>query len=78
MPDLIHNPVSKAVKREETANVAQTYRSFHDEEKGGNFLVRKQRCKDMVNQYYDLFTDFYEYGWDQFLSFCAAQTAGVI
>lgn len=69
MPVRIHNPISKAVKREKTAHAAEKYRSFHDEEKGGGFLVRKQRYREMVNQYYDLVTDFYEYGWGQSFHF---------
>lgn len=69
MPVRIHNPISKAVKREKTAHAAEKYRSFHDEENGGSFLVRKQRYREMVNQYYDLVTDFYEYGWGQSFHF---------
>ena len=65
MPGRIHNPISKAVKREETAQAAKKYRSFHAEKKGRGSLVRKQRYMEMVNQYYDLVTDFYEYGWGQ-------------
>ena len=37
------NPISKAVKREETAYAAKKYRSFYDEKKGGGALVRKAR-----------------------------------
>ncbi len=69
MPDRIHNPVSKAVKRKETAHVAANYRGFHDEKKGGSAVVRKERYMEMVNQYYDLVTDFYEYGWGQSFHF---------
>ena len=64
-----HNPISKAVKREETAHAARKYRSFYDENKGGGSRVRKQRYMEMVNQYYDLVTDFYEYGWGQSFHF---------
>ena len=69
MPLSMHNPVSKALKRDETAQVARKYRSFHDEEKGGSSVVRRQRYMEMVNQYYDLVTDFYEYGWGQSFHF---------
>ena len=69
MPVTVHNPVSKAVKREDTAHVAVKYRSFHNEGMGGSSLVRKQRYMEMVNQYYDLVTDFYEYGWGQSFHF---------
>lgn len=67
MPDRIHNPISKAVTREETAQVAASYRSFHDED--GNFQFRKQCYMEMVNQYFDLVTDFYEYGWGRSFHF---------
>ena len=63
------NPISKAVTREETAHAAKKYRSFYDEKKGGGALVRKQRYMEMVNQYYDLVTDFYVYGWSQSFHF---------
>lgn len=69
MPTRLHNPVSKAVSREETAQVARKYRSFHNEQKSGGLLDRKQRYMEMVNQYYDLVTDFYEYGWGQSFHF---------
>ena len=69
MPDRIHNPISKAVKREDTAHVARNYRGFHDVDKGGSVHVRKQRYKEMVNQYYDLVTDFYEFGWGKSFHF---------
>jgi sterol 24-C-methyltransferase len=31
--------------------------------------ARKENCQDMVNQYYDLSTDFYEWGWGQSFHF---------
>ena len=71
MPDRIHNPISKAVEREEFAQVAETYRSFHDENNGGSTLVRKQHYQEMVNQYYDLVTDFYEFGWGRSFHFAS-------
>ena len=43
-----HNPISKAVKREETAHAVQKYRSFYDEKKGGGALVRKQRYMESL------------------------------
>ena len=69
MPDRIQNPVSKAAKPEATAHAAREYRSFHDERNGGNAFVRKRRCVEMVNRYFDLVTDFYEYGWGRSFHF---------
>ena len=71
MPNLIHNPISKAVTREANAQAAKKYRSFHDEKSGAGSLVRKQRYMEMVNQYYDLVTDFYEYGWGRSFHFAS-------
>ena len=65
----LHIPVSKAVKREATARAAEEYRSFHDEGNGGGSQVRKRRYMEMVNRYYDLVTDFYEYGWGRSFHF---------
>ena len=69
MPNRIHNPVSKAVRPEAIAPAARKYRSFHDEKNGGSALVRKQRYGEMVKQFYDLITDFYEYGWGRSFHF---------
>ena len=69
MPDSIHNPVSRAAKREDTAQAALSYRRFHDEDRGGSVQARKQRYMEMVNQYYDLVTDFYEFGWGRSFHF---------
>lgn len=71
MSDRIHNPISKAVKREKFAQAAETYRSFHDENKGGSILVRKQHYQEMVNQFFDLVTSFYEYGWGRSFHFAS-------
>ncbi len=41
----------------------RAYRALHDEAAGGDLQSRKHHYARMVNQYYDLVTDFYEYGW---------------
>lgn len=58
-----------AVEGRSVASVVTGYRSLHDEASGGDVEVRKARYADMVNDYYDLVTDFYEYGWGQSFHF---------
>ena len=65
----IHNPISKAAEPEAIAPAVRKYRGFHAEENGGSALVRKQRHREMVNHYYDLVTDFYEFGWGRSFHF---------
>ena len=50
-----HNPVSKAVRPEDTAKTLSQYR--HSQERG------KEDYALMVKAFYDLITDFYEFGW---------------
>ena len=69
MPERFHNPVSKAIPGEDTEATASEYRSFHDPATGGDADLRKLRYMDMVNRYYDLVTDFYEFGWGQSFHF---------
>ena len=69
MPKRFHNPISKAVERKNFAAAATEYRSFHDGQRGGGSSLRKRRYAHMVNRYYDLVTDFYEYGWGRSFHF---------
>lgn len=45
------------------------YHDFHDECAGGDSERRKRYYTTMVNLYYDLVTDFYEFGWGQSFHF---------
>lgn len=49
------------------------YRRLHAEAAGGDLAARKDQYATMVNQYYDLVTDFYEYGWGQSFHFAPRQ-----
>jgi sterol 24-C-methyltransferase len=49
--------------RQEVEKTAQEYLGFHDEDAGGDLDTRKREYTTMVNHYYDLVTDFYEFGW---------------
>lgn len=47
----------------------ETYRGLFAEHRGGDADARKSNYAKMVNQYYDMVTDFYEYGWGQSFHF---------
>jgi len=51
--------------RQEVQEVLEEYASFH----AGSVEGRKANYRQMVNDYYDLVTDFYEFGWGQSFHF---------
>jgi len=51
--------VQTSLKTDEVEGVVDEYHSFH----AGTVETRKANYTKMVNDYYDLVTDFYEYGW---------------
>ena len=55
----------RSLPREKVQSAVDEYESFHR----GDVGVRQQNYKEMVNDYYDLVTDFYEYGWGQSFHF---------
>eukprot|EP01113_Clastostelium_recurvatum_P036855 TRINITY_DN531_c0_g1_i1.p1 TRINITY_DN531_c0_g1~~TRINITY_DN531_c0_g1_i1.p1 ORF type:complete len:372 (-),score=118.37 TRINITY_DN531_c0_g1_i1:53-1108(-) len=55
--------------RQDIQNTFTEYMSLYDESKGGSVEVRKSKYTTMVNQFYDLATDFYEFGWGQSFHF---------
>ena len=63
-----HNPISKAVRPEDTAETLSKYR--RSQERG------KEEYARMVTAYYDLITDFYEYGWGQSFHFAPMKKKG--
>jgi sterol 24-C-methyltransferase len=52
-----------AKARNETAAAFSEYSDLYDEKKGGSVEARKTNYTTMVNHFYDLATDFYEFGW---------------
>lgn len=48
----------------------QEYISKFDETTGGSIESRRSSYASLVNNFYDLVTDFYEYGWGQSFHFC--------
>ena len=60
------------LERDAVEATLKSYRALHDD---AGESRRKQGYATMVNQYYDLVTDFYEYGWGESFHF-AARHAG--
>jgi sterol 24-C-methyltransferase len=56
-----HNPISKAISPDEAAETLSRYRNSQ--------LHGKDEYAAMVSAYYDLATDFYEFGWGQSFHF---------
>jgi len=58
-------------EHEENADVQKTAEKFRDRFDGDNATVegRKSEATSLVNEYYDLVTDFYEFGWGQSFHF---------
>ena len=56
-----HNPISKAIQPEETPETLQNY--LGSQERG------REEYAAMINAFYDLVTDFYEYGWGRSFHF---------
>lgn len=54
---------------EQVKRIVDRYESLHDEEAGGDVHARTENYADLVDHYYDLVTDFYEFGWGQSFHF---------
>ena len=52
-----------ALKRDAVVSTARSYERVYGSDEAGNLEQRKTAYKDLTNKYYDLVTDFYEYGW---------------
>ena len=61
MPAEFHNPISKAIRPEDTAEALSKY--LRSQQRG------REEYALMVQAFYDLITDFYEYGWGQSFHF---------
>ena len=57
--------VQTSLANDAVKNVVDEYHSFH----AGTVETRKANYTQMVNDYYDLVTDFYEFGWGQSFHF---------
>ncbi|TFH32509.1 MAG: methyltransferase domain-containing protein [Myxococcales bacterium] len=56
-------------KRGRVGGTIRDYMGFFDDGNGGGVEVRKAQYGTMVNNYYDVVTDFYEHGWGQSFHF---------
>ena len=56
-------------KRKRVSSTIREYMGFFDEAKGGGVQARKAQYARMINDYYDVVTDFYEHGWGQSFHF---------
>jgi sterol 24-C-methyltransferase len=63
------NLVHASLPREEVHRTASAYLAVHDETHGGGLAQRREHYVQMVNNFYDLVTDFYEFGWGQSFHF---------
>jgi len=59
----------EAIKREEVQNVITDYKKMFDESKGGSVETRNANYTALVNSFYNMATQFYEYGWGQSFHF---------
>jgi sterol 24-C-methyltransferase len=57
--------VQESLPEDQVKDVVEEYASFH----AGTVETRKTNYTKMVNDYYDLVTDFYEFGWGQSFHF---------
>lgn len=53
----------QAKQRNQVDSAFSEYSDLYDEKKGGSVEARKNNYTTMVNHFYDLATDFYEFGW---------------
>jgi sterol 24-C-methyltransferase len=58
-------------KRQRVGGTIREYMGFFDETNGGGVEARKAQYAKMINNYYDVVTDFYEHGWGQSFHFAA-------
>ncbi len=61
--------VQTSLPRREVERTAADYLALHDGTRGGSVKTRRQHYARMVNNFYDLVTDFYEFGWGQAFHF---------
>lgn len=61
--------LKKSLDEQEVSDRTAEYLGYHDEAGGGDIGARKSNYTRMINAYYDLVTDFYEYGWGQSFHF---------
>ena len=68
MTDDFHNPISRAIRSEDTSRTVSRYRN--SQERGS------EEYASMVRAFYDLITDFYEFGWGHSFHFAPGREGG--
>jgi sterol 24-C-methyltransferase len=62
-------PLERAPYPARVKSQVDSYEVLHGEGEGGGVFSRKEKYADLVNTYYDLATDFYEFGWGRSFHF---------
>jgi sterol 24-C-methyltransferase len=60
---------SEAIRKEDVQSVVTDYKKLFDENQGGSVAVRNENYTSMVNDFYNMVTQFYEFGWGQSFHF---------
>ena len=60
---------TRSDRRQRVGSTIREYMGFFDDTNGGGVQARKAQYARMVNDYYDVVTDFYEHGWGQSFHF---------
>jgi len=56
------------------AEALKTYKALFNESAGGDVLARKANYVAVANNFYDLVTDFYRFGWGESFHFAPRKT----
>lgn len=59
----------EAFKDQEVQKVVTDYKKLFDEDHGGSVQARNENYTSMVNSFYNMVTEFYEFGWGQSFHF---------
>jgi len=62
-------PTAAGAKPDEVKEKVNAYLDYHNDSTQDNLEKRKAGYTEMINQYYDMVTDFYEWGWGQSFHF---------
>ena len=65
LSDLLRN----VLKRDAVASTARSYERVYCSDEAASLEQRKTEYRQLTSQYYDLVTDFYEYGWGESFHF---------
>ena len=65
----LSNILGNVLRRDGVASTTHAYERVYAADEAGRLEQRKTHYRRLTNQYYDLVTDFYEYGWGQSFHF---------